>query len=402
MKPTLFQAVAARALHKYLGLIRVGHLVLQLPDGSERHYGDSSAPVYLRIRRHAFFTRVAAGADIGLGEAYTDGDWDTDDLPGLIALFINNMLALEQDGLRAGMAKRGMTLLRHALNRNTRAGSRRNIRAHYDLGNDFYRTFLDPDTMAYSCAMFDSADEPLAEAQLRKFRRLAELADIRPEHHVLEIGCGWGGFAIDTAKRIGCRITGVTISREQYALARERVVSEGLDKQVEIVLRDYRDVGGSFDRIVSIEMLEAVGHAYYGAFFSKLDRLLRPGGRVALQVITIPDQRYDAYRRNPDWIQTHIFPGGTLPSLTALSTAMARHAAFTIDRIDNIGVHYAETLRRWRRAFNERAEALLQQGRDGFFQRKWNYYFAYCEAGFQTRYINDLQLVLTRPADRPY
>jgi cyclopropane-fatty-acyl-phospholipid synthase len=253
--------------------------------------------------------------------------------------------------------------------------------------------------MMYSAALFGREDEPLAAAQRRKIHRLADVADIRPHHHVLEIGCGWGGFAIEAAKHTGCRVTGITISEEQHRYAVERVKAEGLTGQVEIRLCDYRDMQGSFDRIVSIEMLEAVGHRYYGTFFRTCDRLLTPGGRIVLQVITIPDQRYDAYRRNPDWIQKHIFPGGMLPSLTALSKAMTRHSSLIIDQMDNIGIHYAETLRRWRRAFEANREPLLQLGYDETFQRKWIYYLCYCEAGFQTRFTNDLHLVLTRPAE---
>ncbi|MBN2704042.1 MAG: class I SAM-dependent methyltransferase, partial [Pontiellaceae bacterium] len=269
--------------------------------------------------------------------------------------------------------------------------------AHYDLGNDFYQLFLDNETMMYSAALFQSPEESLPLAQKRKIHRLAELADIREDHHVLEIGCGWGGFAIETAKQTGCRVTGITISEEQYKFAKKRVAQEGLENRVSIELCDYRDLQGRFDRIVSIEMLEAVGHAFYGTFFSTCDRLLNPGGRVALQVITIPDQRYDGYRANPDWIQKHIFPGGMLPSLTELSKAMTQHSAFTVEHLDNIGVYYAETLRRWRSAFEAKREELLQLGYDETFQRKWIYYLCYCEAGFQTRFTNNLHLVLTRP-----
>jgi cyclopropane-fatty-acyl-phospholipid synthase len=352
------------------------------------------------VRSYRFFPQIVLGGNIGMGEAWTAGDWDSDNLTGVLELFIHNMPALKKSGITAAWGKRLAHLAFHFMNRNTRAGSRRNIHAHYDLGNAFYRLFLDHETMMYSAALFEREDEPLAAAQRRKIRRLADLADIRSHHHVLEIGCGWGGFAVETAKRVGCRVTGITISEEQYRYAVEKVKAEGLAGQVDIRLCDYRDMQGAFDRIVSIEMLEAVGHRYYGTFFRTCDRLLKPGGLITLQVITIPDQRYDAYRRNPDWIQKHIFPGGMLPSLTGLDRATTRHSSLVVEQLDNIGIHYAETLRRWRSAFEQNREPLLQLGYDQTFQRKWIYYLCYCEAGFQTRFINDLHLLLTRPAER--
>jgi cyclopropane-fatty-acyl-phospholipid synthase len=399
-----------------LSHITKGRLVLELPNGVELQYGGGGAPKRIKINHHRFFTRLVTGGDIGFGEAWMARDWESDDLTGVLLLFIENMAVLKATGLTAGLAKRLQHLLKHALNRNTMAGSKRNIHAHYDLGNDFYGLFLDADTMMYSSALFrendaaealcksateprkrQSPDELLAEAQRRKIHRMIELADIKPEHHVLDIGCGWGGFAIEAARRTGCRVTGITISEAQYRFAKARVAAEGLASRVEIVMSDYRAMQGSFDRIVSIEMLEAVGHAYYGAFFATCDRLLKPGGRVALQVICIPDQRYDAYRRNPDWIQKHIFPGGVLPSLTELSKAMKKHSRFIVERLDNIGSHYAETLRRWRASFEANRAQLTTMGFDDTFQRKWIYYLCYCEAGFQARITNNLHIVLTRP-----
>lgn len=386
-----------KLIDTHLQNIRIGHLVIRMPDGAEPHYGDDSEPRRIIVNHPRFFKELVLGGNIGFGESWTNNDWNSDDLTGVLELFIHNMSPLKKSGLSAAVARRFAHLIEHARNRNTKEGSKRNIHAHYDLGNDFYQLFLDNETMMYSAALFQSPDEPLSAAQKRKIHRLAELADIRAEHHVLEIGCGWGGFAIETARQTGCKVTGITISEEQFKFAKERVAQEGLENQVSIEMCDYRDLQGRFDRIVSIEMLEAVGHAFYGTFFNTCDRLLKPGGRVALQVITIPDQRYDSYRANPDWIQKHIFPGGMLPSLTELSKAMTQHSAFTVEHLDNIGVHYAETLRRWRYAFEAKKEQLLQLGYDETFQRKWIYYLCYCEAGFQTRFTNNLHLVLTRP-----
>ena len=399
MIPTAFERQCMKLVDRQLARISKGHLSVQLPDESIMQYGDQSEPKTLKINHYRFYTRLVTAGNIGMGEAWTDGDWDSDDLAGILQLFIDNMEALKPTGITTGIAKRCQHLLQHTLNRNTVAGSQRNIHAHYDLGNDFYGRFLDSQTMMYSSAVFQSQDEPLAQAQINKINRLIELAEIQPEHHVLEIGCGWGGFAIEAAKQTGCRVTGITISAEQFKFATERVAAEGLADRVKIVLCDYRKMTGSFNRIVSIEMLEAVGHAYYGTFFNTCDRLLKPGGRVTLQVIAIPDQRYKAYRRNPDWIQKHIFPGGMLPSLTELSKAMTQHSSFIVDKLDNIGIHYAETLRRWRSAFELNKAELIKLGYDGNFQRKWIYYLCYCEAGFQTRFINDLHLTLVRPAD---
>lgn len=384
-------------IDNHLKNITAGHLVIELPDGTSKHYGDDSEPKRIQVNSLRFFKEIVLGGNIGFGESWTHNDWDSDDLTGVLELFIHNMESLKKSGLTAAVATRFSHLIEHTCHRNTKEGSRRNIHAHYDLGNDFYHLFLDDETMMYSAAIFQSANEPLPDAQKRKIHRLADRADIRADHHVLEIGCGWGGFAIETAKKTGCKVTAITISEEQFKFAKERVNAEGLRERVGIVMCDYRDLQGTFDRIVSIEMLEAVGHAFYGTFFKTCDRLLKPGGRIALQVITIPDQRYDTYRANPDWIQKHIFPGGMLPSLTELSKAMTLHSSFTIEHLDNIGLDYAETLRRWRSAFEAQHDNLQELGYDETFQRKWIYYLCYCEAGFQTRFTNTLQLVLTRP-----
>ncbi|MCG8318380.1 MAG: cyclopropane-fatty-acyl-phospholipid synthase family protein, partial [Cytophagales bacterium] len=250
----------------HLENISSGHLALGLPDGTDRHYGDQSEPVRIEVNDMAFFKKVVLGGNIGMGEAWTDGDWDSDNLTGVLELFIHNMSALKKSGLTSALAKRAANLAGHARNKNTKTGSRRNIHEHYDLGNDFYQLFLDHETMMYSSALFEDEATSLPEAQKRKIRRLTELAGIKPEHHVLEIGCGWGGFAIATAKETGCKVTGITISKEQYEFAKQRVSEEGLEDHIEILMCDYRDMQGAFDRIVSIEMLEAVGHAYYGTY----------------------------------------------------------------------------------------------------------------------------------------
>ncbi|MBN1673832.1 MAG: DUF1365 family protein [Kiritimatiellae bacterium] len=396
--PSGLQARCMRRVRALLARLEKGRLRVTLPDGVEWDFR-GAAPgreCALSVRNYAFFTRTAFGGDIGFGESYTAGDWACDDLPGLLGLLIDNMPALAAGNLSGAALVRAWNRLRHARNRNTRAGSRRNIRAHYDLGNDFYRLFLDEQTLTYSAAVFESPDQALGAAQQHKCRRMADLARITEADHVLEIGCGWGGFAIETARRTGCRITGVTISDAQLALARERVDAAGLSDRVAIELCDYRNLEGTYDKIVSIEMLEAVGHAYFGAFFAACDRVLKPGGLLALQVITLPDERYDAYRANPDWTQKHIFPGGLLPSMRALEQAIQAASAFQVEQTENVAAHYARTLRLWRERFNARAGDMQAMGFDDTFRRKWNYYFSYCEAGFAAEYIHALQMRLRR------
>ena len=401
MKPNFIEKICLVLVDRQLQTIKKGSLTLTLPNQEELTYGDSSStkPQHLHVHHYRFFTQLVFAGNIGLGESYTESDWSTPNLPHLLALFIHNINDLKKSGLTYAWLKKRLHQLSHAINRNTKTGSRRNIQAHYDLGNDFYQLFLDAETMLYSSALFEFPNQSLGDAQRAKIQNLIRLAGIESDHHILEVGCGWGGFAIEAARTTGCKVTGLTISQAQYDLAIQRIQEADLSEQIDIQLCDYRDVQGTYDRIVSIEMLEAVGHAYYGTYFSTLDSLLKPGGRIALQVITIPDQRYDAYRQNPDWIQKHIFPGGILPSLTELSKAMTKDSMLHIDHIENIGIHYAETLRRWRSACENHSEKLEQIGYDQTFQRKWIYYLSYCEAGFQTEFTNDLQMVLKRPAE---
>jgi cyclopropane-fatty-acyl-phospholipid synthase len=283
----------------------------------------------------------------------------------------------------------------HRLRRNTRRGSRRHIRAHYDLSNDLFALFLDP-TMTYSSAVFGAPDEPLRAAQERKFAHFGDALQLGPDDHVLEIGCGWGGFARFAATRYGCRVTGITISEAQRDLAAARVHAEGLSPRVEIRLCDYRDVRGRFSKIVSIEMLEAVGRAHWRRFFAACHDVLAPGGLIGLQVITMPDHRFEAYARRCDWIQKHIFPGGILPSLGELCRAMAADAPFTIRELTDIAPHYARTLARWRATFFERLPQVRALGFDERFVRMWDYYLASCEGAFRARALGTLQLVLAR------
>lgn len=377
--------------------LTVGKIRLVRPDGLARDFGDPEADLTADIIVHDwnFFKRLVTGASVGVGESYMSGEWTSDDLVSVFRILIANRKSLRRLTPAAVLNIAGDYAF-HALRANRLGQSKKNISAHYDLSNDLYELFLD-ETMTYSAAVFEHPNMTLAEAQIAKYRRLAEQIHIDESCHVLEIGCGWGGFAIFAASTYGCRVTGITLSEEQAAMARERITEAGLDDLVEIRLIDYREVKGQYDRIVSIEMLEAVGHQFLDTYFEQVDRLLGPDGLAAIQVITIPEQRYENYRRRPDFIQRYIFPGGHLPSLEAMTGSMGDNTELFVESVDNIGIDYAETLRRWRLAFLENVDEVRDLGFDDRFVLMWEFYFAYCEAAFLARYINDLQLVLTRP-----
>ena len=379
----------------------VGRLTVHLPDGSTLRAGDPAAEPHatMWVHRERFFRELALRGDLGAGESYMAGDWRTDDLARFIELVLLNQDAVVTESWLTRLANLPNDVL-HRLRRNTKAGSRRNIGAHYDLSNELFALFLDP-SMTYSAAVFERADEPLQVAQERKFARFADWLGIGPGDHVLEIGCGWGAFALYLARTRGCRVTGITISSEQLEFASGRVREAGLSGQIDLRLCDYRDLRGRFATIVSIEMLEAVGRERWPVFFEKCHELLAPGGLIGVQTISMPDHRFEAYARHCDWIQKYIFPGGLLPSISELCRAMGRRTPLTIRRIDDIATHYAETLRRWRQAFFERLAEVRTLGFDDRFVRMWEFYLASCEAAFRTRSLGDLQLVLGRAGETP-
>jgi cyclopropane-fatty-acyl-phospholipid synthase len=395
--PTTVQRRARQVVTGMLAQLQVGALEVTLPDGRRRVFGDQGSELRsdIEVRDWRFFTRLLHGASVGVGESYMLGEWRSDDLVSLFRIVIANRRALRRVTPAALLNIAGDRII-HSVRANRLGQSRRNISAHYDLSNELYALFLD-DTMTYSAAYFEDPTATLEDAQIAKYRRLAEKIRVDASSHVLEIGCGWGGFAVFAATAYGCRVTGITLSEEQAEWARARVREAGVEDLVDIRIVDYREVRGSFDRIVSIEMLEAVGHRYLGAYFETIDRLLAPDGLAAIQVITIPEQRYDHYRRRPDFIQRYIFPGGHLPSLQAMAGAMGEDSELFVEEVENIGPHYAETLRRWRERFVDNVGGVRALGFDDTFVRMWEFYLAYCEAAFLARYINDLQVVLTRP-----
>jgi cyclopropane-fatty-acyl-phospholipid synthase len=391
------QRLCRRVILERLSRIDQGTLRITLPEGRPIDCGDAASEprAGLTIHDNRFFSRIVLGGDIGLGESYTDGDWDSTDVARLFEVFIANRHHLLDGDFLSSALFRFRDRVRHLLRANTIPGSRRNIREHYDLGNAFYRTFLDA-SMTYSCARFLAPDETLEQAQINKLREMIAKAQIGPEDHVLEIGCGWGSFAVEAVRQTGCRVTGITVSQAQMEWARERVRQEGMEDRIDIRLTDYRHIAGRFDRIVSIEMLEAVGHRRLGTFFCCCGRLLKPGGLMALQTITIPDEHYDDYRRGMDWIRKHIFPGGHLPSPGAIRESVADGTSLTIIGTEEIGPHYARTLREWRNRFLAQTPALEAMGLESAFRRKWVYYLASCEAGFATGATGNLQIVLRR------
>ncbi len=350
------------------------------------------------VRHPAFWRRVATGGTLGSAESYAAGEWDTPDLTSVVRLVARNVAAM--DGLEGGLAalRRPVDAIRHALRRNTRTGSRRNIAEHYDLGDDFFQLMLDP-TMTYSCGVFERPDATLEEASIAKIDRLCRMLRLGPEDHLLEIGTGWGAFALHAASRYGCRVTTTTISANQLARARRRVADAGLSDSVTVLHTDYRDLQGRFDKLVSVEMLEAVGADYYGTFFSKCASLLEDDGLMALQTITIADARYEQHVRGVDFIKRYVFPGSNIPSITALLQAATRSSDLTLRRLDDIGPHYATTLAAWRENLARNADAVARLT-DERFRRIWHFYLCYCEAGFAEGYLGDAQMLLSRPRGR--
>lgn len=362
--------------------------------------GTETLRVTLVVHDPALYRRAALGGTVGIGEAWMDGLWDASDLTTLVRIFVRNRQLL--DRLEGGLARLGAALLRalQGLRRNSRGGSRRNIAAHYDLGNELFKVFLDRNLM-YSSAIFRDDSESLEAASERKLERICAKLGLRPGMRVVEIGTGWGGFALHAASRHGVHVTTTTISREQHDLAAARIREAGLEQQVTLLMRDYRDLGGTYDRLVSIEMIEAIGPQYLETYFAKASSLLQPDGMALIQAITIEDHRYAQALRNVDFIQRHIFPGSFIPSVSAMLGALPRRTDLRPFHLEDIGPSYAITLRRWRERFNAGLARVRELGYPERFVRMWNYYLCYCEGGFLERSIGNVQLLLVKPGARP-
>tara|TARA_R110000772_G_scaffold61283_4_gene138186 strand:+ start:26710 stop:27981 length:1272 start_codon:yes stop_codon:yes gene_type:complete len=395
--------LARKLLLRVLGNFTVGSLTLHdggetFRVGSSRRDGEPHAEV--TVHNPAVYGKLLSGGTIGSGEAYIEGDWSTPDLTTVTRLFSANMLTMEaMERGQSWLVRLGLKLA-HGMNRNTHSGSRRNIAAHYDLGNDFFRLFLDP-TMMYSSALFPSADSSLEEASLAKLDEICQQLELSPDDHLLEIGTGWGGMAIHAAQRYGCRVTTTTISREQFNYTCERVAQLGLGDRVTVLCEDYRNLTGHYDKLVSIEMIEAVGHQFYGTYFARCSELLKPHGKMVIQAITISDQRYQQARDTVDFIKRFIFPGGCLPSIAVIANHLARDTDMQMVHLRDITLDYARTLAAWRERFIAQLDAVRRQGFDDQFIRMWEFYLCYCEGGFRERIIGTVQLAFAKPGYRP-
>ncbi|MCC6076585.1 class I SAM-dependent methyltransferase [Pseudomonas sp. GCM10022188] len=390
-----------RAVLRQLAGLRHGQLTV-CEDGERRTFGQHGSEPHGEIHIHdpAAWAMVAGNGSIGAGEAYIHGYWSSPDLTAVVRVFVANLDVL--DAMDSGLARLGRPLLQglHWLNRNTRKGSRRNIAAHYDLGNALFEQFLDP-TMMYSAALFEREDDSLERAQLNKLERICCKLDLQPTDHLLEIGSGWGSMALYAATHYGCRVTTTTLSHEQYAYTRRRIEEEGLQERITLLLEDYRDLQGRYDKLVSIEMVEAVGHRFLPTYFRQCARLLKDDGLMLLQAITIRDQRYAQASRSVDFIQRYIFPGGALPSVARMLDIVGRDTDLNLLHMEEFGQHYARTLRLWHDNLRRARHFLEQLGYDEQFFRLWEFYLCYCEGGFLERSIGTVQLLLAKPAARP-
>ena len=361
--------------------------------------GADPLQVHVTVRSPEFYRQVAMNGSVGAGESYMDGHWECSDLVALVRLLVHNRDLL--DGMEGGLARLGGIAMRvwNRFRRNTRDGSRRNIAAHYDLGNALFKLFLD-DNLMYSSALFADPGESLESASRRKLDRICRKLDLQPGDHVVEIGTGWGGFAMHAAANYGCRVTTATISAEQHALAVERIAAAGLQDRVTVLLQDYRDIAGSYDKLVSIEMIEAIGHTYLDTYFEKCAALLKPDGLALIQAITIEDNRYQQALDSVDFIKRHVFPGSFIPCVSALIDASTRVSDLRLVGLEDIGPSYAITLNHWRKRFLSRRDEVRKLGYDERFVRMWEYYLCYCEGGFMERSIGTVQMLYARPGNR--
>jgi cyclopropane-fatty-acyl-phospholipid synthase len=397
----LLNRLVKQAIIGRLGSLQYGSLTLIDADDCRRFGQTRTGEPHLTLTIHdpAAWVDIAFSGGLGAGEAYMAGRWHCDDLTGLAQLFLRNPQVLYGLNRGPGRLVSLVNKVWHALRRNTLQGSRRNIAAHYDLGNEMFELFLD-DTMMYSCAIFERPQATLLQASIEKLDRVCRKLELHPGDHLLEIGSGWGGLALHAARHYGCRVTTTTISREQYDMARKRISQAGLDDRVTVLRKDYRELSGQYDKLVSIEMIEAVGHAYFDTYFEKCSSLLKPDGLMLLQSITIAEQRYAAARRSVDFIQRYIFPGGCLPSVAVISDAVARNTDMRLLHLEDIGPHYATTLKHWRERFMARLDAVRALGYSEEFIRMWEYYLCYCEGGFRERAIGTAQVLLGKPLNR--
>ncbi|MDA7023216.1 MULTISPECIES: SAM-dependent methyltransferase [Pseudomonas] len=397
----LTSALLRRGVLRQLSQLKSGHLVVT-ENGERLIFGDSGAGLVGEVQIHdtSVWGMIASNGSIGAGEAFIHGYWSSPDLTKVIRVLVSNLDVL--DAMEGGLARLGRPLIRglHWINRNTRKGSQKNIAAHYDLGNDMFEQFLDP-TMMYSAAQFLTADDTLEQAQLNKLQRICQKLDLKPADHLLEIGTGWGSMALYAAQHYGCKVTTTTLSKEQFDYTQARIEALGLQEQVTLLLEDYRDLTGQYDKLVSIEMIEAVGHHFLPSYFKQCARLLKPHGLMLLQAITIREQRYEQAKSSVDFIQRYIFPGGALPSVQKMLEIVGKDTDMNLMHMEDFGLHYAKTLRLWHENFRRAHGRLTELGYDEYFLRLWEFYLCYCEGGFLERSIGTAQLLLAKPAAMP-
>ena len=397
----LTSALLRRGVLRQLSQLKSGHLVVT-ENGERLIFGDSGAGLVGEVQIHdtSVWGMIASNGSIGAGEAFIHGYWSSPDLTKVIRVLVSNMDVL--DAMEGGLARLGRPLIRglHWINRNTRKGSQKNIAAHYDLGNEMFEQFLDP-TMMYSAAQFLTADDTLEQAQLNKLQRICQKLDLKPTDHLLEIGTGWGSMALYAAQHYGCKVTTTTLSKEQFDYTQARIEALGLQEQVTLLLEDYRDLTGQYDKLVSIEMIEAVGHHFLPSYFKQCSQLLKPHGLMLLQAITIRDQRYEQAKSSVDFIQRYIFPGGALPSVQKMLEIVGKDTDMNLMHMEDFGLHYAKTLRLWHENFRRAHGRLTELGYDDYFLRLWEFYLCYCEGGFLERSIGTAQLLLAKPAAMP-
>ncbi|MGD2186787.1 MAG: cyclopropane-fatty-acyl-phospholipid synthase family protein [Desulfobacterales bacterium] len=393
---------ARRFILSLLGNLKRGRITIL--EGPHRHvFGRSSAAfpldAIIKVHHPRFYGKTVLGGSVGSAEAYMSGLWSADDLTQVLRIMTLNRDIFER--MDKGWSKLTALLNRswHFLRKNTQSGSRKNIIAHYDLGNDFYRLFLD-ETLTYSCGIFERDDSTLKDASMAKYERICQKLELDPNDEVIEIGSGWGGWAIYAAQHYGCRVTTTTISDQQFKLAKQRIVDSGVAERVDLVFKDYRDLKGKYDKLVSIEMIEAVGHHYLNAYFRTCSRLLKEDGMMLLQAITIADQVFERHKRSVDFIKRYIFPGSCIPSITAISNSIAKATNLRLIHLEDITPHYARTLACWRENFLKNIDEVKALGYSNAFIRMWEYYFSYCEAGFAERYIGDVQMLFSKPMCR--
>jgi len=397
-RPRLLNQLAKRIVLSKLECMNKG--LLQIIDDSHIfQFGDpasSDLKATITVRDPSFYSSLAFGGSVGVGEAYVRGDWDCYDLTTLVRLFLINRDVVDDVDQGASSISAIMNKVFHWFNKNTRTGSRRNISAHYDIGNDLFELMLD-NTMMYSSAVYPDSESSLEDASINKMQKLCQKLELSAQDHLLEIGTGWGGLAIYAASHYGCRVTTTTISKQQYDYAQQLILQKGLQDKITLLLEDYRDLQGQYDKLVSIEMIEAVGLEHLDVYFEKCSSLLKPDGLMCLQTITIQDQRYDQAKNEVDFIQKYIFPGGSLPSITAITQSLTEVTDMSIYNIEDIGRHYARTLHDWRERFFKNENKVCQLGYDESFIRLWEYYLCYCEGGFMERSISTVQAVISKP-----